>query len=88
MNESLPNIVGNIGGSSGGNVVMYNNANLYTTKSLSVNKISDYGMDNVGSNTDTRQYKITFDAHDSNAIYQNNAHVQQAALCLNIVIKY
>ena len=31
---------------------------------------------------------VSLDASRSSSTYQNNAHVQQNALCMNIVIKY
>ena len=65
--ESLPNITGRIGDSTGGCVAIYMNAESKTDKSLYVAKISEYGMNNVGPNTDTHQYSLLLDASRSSS---------------------
>ena len=86
--ESLPNITGQIGHSGGGNVAIYANAESKTDKSLYVVKISNYGMNNYGENTDTRQYSILLDASRSSSTYQNNVKVNPDNAEILYCIKY
>ena len=87
-NESLPNITGRIGNSTGGNVAIYMNAESKTDKSLYVAKISEYGMNNVGGNTETRQYSILLNASRSSSAYQDNAKVNPDNAEIMYCIKY
>ena len=89
LSESLPNITGRIGSNNDGNAAIYRNAENNTDgKSLYVEKINIYGMNNVGSNTETLQYSILLDASRSSSIYQAGAPVQQSAVVVCFCIKY
>lgn len=84
----MPNITGRIGKSNGGNVAIYMNAESKTDKSLYVAKIAEYGMNNVGENTETRQYSILLDASRSSSTYQNNAKVNPDNAEIMYMIKF
>ena len=79
LNESLPNITGGIGD---GVVIWDANDKTYGV----FTQTNNYARGSLTSGN-FNNINITFDASRSSSTYQNNAPVQQNALCITYIIK-
>jgi len=79
LNESLPNITGEYKG---------NFSTQSGTASGALSKSNETPHAIFGTGSAPRGFDITFDASNSSSTYQDNAPVQQNALCIVYIIKF